>query len=346
MKLFGNKYRYLFILLLATYSFVNTAYLETFHYYGIGAPRIYIWLTFLLIITIVWEGNRFLEKWILSAHKKIKSSIHPLLLLFLSSLIVGVIAGLLSFYGISRLVPGQSKDLLAIEAKLSTVFALRVNLFLQCLNVIMFYINRSKQKELEAEALQRTTTQAMLQALRSQVNPHFLFNNLNVLSALVMTKNEEANEFIEAFSSVYRYILNHQDEELVPLKQELDFLEPYIFLLEKRFGAGLKIEKNIPEKYNQYYIVPIALQILFENAIKHNIVSVHQPLVIKVYIDQQDNIVVKNNLQQKKPDESSSMTGLSNISKRYEMTTDRKILIRKNTDSFEVSVPLIQHTSV
>ena len=133
---------------------------------------------------------------------------------------------------------------------------------------------------------------------------------------------------------------------MVPLDKELDFLEPYIFLLEKRFGTGLKIEKNIPEKYNQYYIVPIALQILFENAIKHNIVSVHHPLTIQVYIDDQDYIVVKNNLQQKLPDEASSMIGLSNISKRYEMTIERDIRILKGVDFFEVALPLIQHTAV
>ena len=186
----------------------------------------------------------------------------------------------------------------------------------------------------------------MLQAIRSQVNPHFLFNNLNVLSALVMTKNEEANEFIEAFSSVYRYILNHQEEELVPLQQELDFLEPYIFLLEKRFGEGVRIEKNIPDSYTQYYVVPIALQILFENAIKHNIVSVHLPLVIQVTVDQNDHIVVRNNLQQKTPAEASTMTGLSNISKRYELTMGRQIRIHQDHDYFEVALPLIQKIPV
>ncbi len=346
MKLFGNTYRYLFILLLASYSYVNTAYLETFEYYGISEPKLYIWLSFLLIVAIVWEGNRLLERGFIFRQSEKKSKIHPLLILFLASILLASVTGWLVFYGMSRLVTGQEKDLLAVEGKLSTVFALRVNLFLHCLNGIIFYINRSKQKELEAEALRRSTTQAMLQAIRSQVNPHFLFNNLNVLSALVMTKNEEANEFIEAFSSVYRYILNHQEEELVPLRQELDFLEPYIFLLEKRFGKGVRIEKNIPESYTLYYIVPIALQILFENAIKHNIVSVHHPLLIQVFVDKNDHIVVRNNLQKKMPDEASTMTGLNNISKRYELTLGRQIRIHQDQDYFEVALPLIQKVPV
>ena len=334
MKLFGNTYRYLFILLLATYSYVNTAFLETFDYYGIREPKLYIWFTFLLIVTVVWEGNRLSERIIFSSTSKTNSKIHPLLLLFLASTILSAAGGWLAFYGMSQLVRGQEPQLLAVEAKLSTVFALRVNLFLQCLNGIMFFINHSRQKEIETEALRRTTTQAMLQAIRSQVNPHFLFNNLNVLSALIMTKNDQANEFIEAFSSVYRYILGNQEEELVPLQKELDFLEPYIFLLEKRFDRGLIIEKNIPESYKHYYIIPIALQILIENAIKHNIVSVHQPLVIQVFIDGENNIVVRNNLQQKAPDEASTMTGLSNISKRYEMTMGRKIRISPGPGCF------------
>jgi two-component system LytT family sensor kinase len=342
MKLFGNTYRFIYILLLASYSYFNTAFLETFDYYGIKEPKIYIWLTFLIIVTGVWEGSRLLEKWINRNHGGWKKKIHPLLVFFLASLIIAAATGWLALYGMSRLLTGQGKEILAVEAKLSTVFALRVNLFLQCLNGIIFFINRSKQKELEAEALRRTTTQARLQAIRSQVNPHFLFNNLNVLSALVMTKNDEANEFIEAFSSVYRYILNHQEDELVPLQQELDFLEPYMFLLEKRFGQGFRIEKNIPDGYKQYFIVPIALQILFENAIKHNIVSVNSPLVIQIFVDNNEHIVVKNTLQRKTPEEASTMTGLSNISKRYEMTVDRQIRVHQDQDFFEVSLPLIQ----
>jgi sensor histidine kinase YesM len=345
MKLFAHPYRFLFILLLASYSYANTAYLETFDYYGIREPKLYIWLTFLFIVGLIWEGNRLLEKWILSRKRDEPVRIHPLLILFLASIVLSVVAGGLAFYGIKK-VTGQIPDFFAIEGKLSMAFAQRVNLFLQCLNGIIFYINRSKQKELEAEALRRSTTQAMLQAIRSQVNPHFLFNNLNTLSALVMTKNEEANEFIEAFSSVYRYILNHQEDEMVPLRQELDFLQPYTFLLEKRFGPGVRIEKDIPETYRSYYIVPIALQILFENAIKHNIVSVHQPLVIKVFVDQDDHIVVRNNLQHKDPDEASTQTGLNNIAKRYELTVGQSIRISRNNDYFEVALPLIQKVPV
>jgi two-component system LytT family sensor kinase len=346
MKLFGHTYRYLFILLLASYSYVNTAYLETFDYYGIREPKLYIWLAFLLIVATIWEGNRLLEKAVIVKKKDEKGKIHPLLKLFLASIVLSALTGWLVYFGMSRIVAAQPKELLAVEAKLSVVFSLRVNLFLQCINGIIFFINSSRQKELEAEALRRATTQAKLQAIRSQINPHFLFNNLNVLSALVMTKNDQANEFIEAFSSVYRYILNHQEEELVPLQQELDFLDPYIFLMEKRFGSGIKIETDIPDSYKQYYIIPIALQILFENAIKHNIVSVHQPLVIRVYVDPEDQIVVKNNIQQKTPDEASTMTGLTNIAKRYEMTVGREIRIQRDQYHFEVSLPLIQKIPV
>ena len=137
MKLFGNTYRYIFILLLASYSYVNTAYLETFEYYGISEPKLYIWLTFILIVAIIWEGNRLLERNIIFRKSEEKSNIHPLLLLFLASIILSAATGWLAFYGMSRLISGQETDLLAVEGKLSTVFALRVNLFLQCLNGII-----------------------------------------------------------------------------------------------------------------------------------------------------------------------------------------------------------------
>ena len=346
MKLFRNKYRYIFILLLASYSYLNTAYLETFHYYGIQESVLNLWMTFILIVLLVWEGNRFLETKIEKSKGGWKKNIHPLLPFFIMSIFLSSAAGWLSYYFMSSLITGQEKDILAIEAKLSTVFALRVNLFLHCLNGMIFFINQSKQKEIEAETLRRTTTQARLQAIRSQINPHFLFNNLNVLSTLIMTKNEEANKFIESFSAVYRHILQSQEKELVPLQQEIEFIRPYIFLLETRFGNGLNIQMDIPESYLQTLIVPVALQMLIENAIKHNIVSVHSPLFIKLNIDDKNYLRIRNNIQLKKIKEISTQTGLANINDRYQLTTDKIILINHDEDFFEVAIPLIKAASV
>lgn len=334
MKLFSNKYRALFILLLASYSFLNTAYIETFRYYGIEQSNVYIWLVFVIIVGLVWEGNRLLEKWL----TRKKPAVHPLLLMFLLSMAIAAIAGLASYYGMANLLNMQTTEALPIEAKLCLLFAMRINLFLNCLNAINFFLISSKQKELEAEALRATTAKAQLDAVRSQVNPHFLFNNLNVLSSLVMTQNKDANSFLESFSTVYRYVLRSQEKDMVTLDEEMEFMEPYLFLLQKRFGDGLNVSIDIPDSSLKSRIVPLAMQMLVENAIKHNIVSVHQPLNVSISV-RNGQLVVSNRLQPKAPDNSSG-TGLQNISERYRLSTGKTITVEKTDDAFTVRLPL------
>lgn len=341
MKLFGNRYRYVFILLLASYSYVNTAFLETFHYYSIREPAIYVWATFLLIVLLVWEANRLVEHRI-SRQKNLK--IHPLVLFFGLSLILAAIAGWLSFMMMNYLLPNRELLVVNIEAKLCIVFALRVNLFLHCLNGMVFFVNKSKEKELEAEALRTTTSQARLQSIKSQVNPHFLFNNLNVLSTLVMTKNEEANTFIESFSQVYRYILSNHEKETVELGEEVDFIKPYIFLLEKRYGTGFRITLEISDAHLRWRTIPVALQMLIENAIKHNVVSVHQPLIVKIHVSGDHQLIVTNNIQPRTPDEPSSKTGLRNIADRYKLMIGSDINIVHSALEFSVGLPMIPPT--
>jgi len=221
------------------------------------------------------------------------------------------------------------------------MYGARVSLFLHTLNAIFFYVNAYKTKQLEAEELKRINTQAQLQSIKNQVNPHFLFNNLNVLSSLVMTDNPDANKFIEEFSTVYRHILNSQEKELIELRTELDYIKPYIFLLQKRFPDSISIVLDIPESYQDWYILPVALQMLIENAIKHNIVSRAKPLQVSITV-KDEQLVVKNNLQIKTQVEHSTQIGLQNITQRYKIITGKTINIDKGQNSFSVSLPLIR----
>jgi two-component system, LytTR family, sensor kinase len=180
-----------------------------------------------------------------------------------------------------------------------------------------------------------------LQLVKSQINPHFLFNNLNVLSTLVMKNNEEANRFIEEFSKVSRYILNNHDKELVDVKTELDFIKPYIFLLEKRFADGLNITIEVPQQYEKYYVIPAALQMLIENAIKHNVVSKNTPLRIDVHINGNNTIVVSNNMQLRQSVDNSTKIGLANIIKRYQLVSGKNVEVKNDTVDFTVTLPLL-----
>jgi LytS/YehU family sensor histidine kinase len=156
-----------------------------------------------------------------------------------------------------------------------------------------------------------------------------------------MQNNAEANRFIEEFSKVYRYILTNQEKELVALKTELYFIDPYIFLLKKRFGDGLKVTIDVPDKMGELLIIPAALQLLIENAIKHNVVSKQKPLHISLHISNNNCIVITNNLQAKQTTEKSTEIGLQNIIKRYRLVSRQNVSVNKDIDSFIVTLPLI-----
>ncbi len=347
--LFSHKYRYIFVLFLGLYSYLNTVLTGVFDYYPITAPQSYIIAIFVGITLLIWEGNRFLQYFFEEILKTQKvffgGKVHPLVLQFLISLSVAGFAGIFPTFFIGKFLLNFSTEMLLLSIKLTFAFSLRVNLFLHCLNIIAYFVEQYQQKKIETEKLIKTTTQAQLQSLRSQINPHFLFNNLNVLSALILKDTENANEFVEKFAKVYRYVLKSQEKELVPVAEELTFIESYCYLLLKRFGNSVKVEINIPEKFLSCYIVPIALQMLVENAIKHNIVSQKQPLFIHIYVEnenQTSKIVVSNSLQKKVlPENNSTQLGLYNVAQRYQLLNKNEIEIIENKDFFVVKLPLI-----
>lgn len=189
--------------------------------------------------------------------------------------------------------------------------------------------------------LQRENIKSQFEVLKNQVNPHFLFNSLNVLSSLIYIDKDAAAKFVRQLSKVYRYVLEYKDKETVSLQNELDFLESYIFLLKTRFDKNLVISTNIPPKFNQKRIVPMALQLLLENAIKHNVISKKKPLMIDISVDKNDYLVISNNLQRKSSVEMSSNIGIKSINKRYEYITDDKVIINKTEEDFTVKLPLV-----
>lgn len=339
--MFSHRFRYGFILVLGVYSYINTVFSETFAYYGIHQHPVKILVSFILICLLVWEGNRLLSRMI---EKRLHSGslrIHPLVIFFILSHVSTLAAALIAWLIISFMAPDMQAQS-PIAVKLIFVFSFRINLFLNCLHAIVHLLRQYKQKELETEELKHISSQAQLQAIRNQINPHFLFNNLNVLSSLILLKNEEAGTFIEKFSAVYRYILKNQDTELITLNSELEFIQPYIFLLEKRFGEGLKIIVNIPEQFRGYYIVPVALQIVIENALKHNVVSAKKPLKICISVNNEGLLIVENNLQLKEKKESSGQIGLRNIHQRLHLVAGRELGIEQTDSHFRVSIPLIK----
>lgn len=339
MKLFSHPYRYLFIALLGAYSYANTVFIEAFKYYGVGGDWKYILAGFTFICFLEWEGCRIVEN-LVNNRLAVKTNIHPALWLFLLSLPIALAASFITYYSVGVKLLHNTASSHSILLRLTVLFSLRVNLFLQCLNAILYFLKSYKQKELEAEELRRVSVQAQLNAIQNQVNPHFLFNNLNVLSTLVLQKHNEANSFIEAFSSVYRYLLKNRNNEMVKLAEEVEFIQPYIYLLTTRFGNALHFELSIPDNCTDKYIVPAALQLLIENAIKHNIVSATQPLTIKLMV-KGDYLEISNNLQEKLEVVPSTGLGLQNIRDRYWLLVKKGIDVKKSETEFIVSIPLL-----
>lgn len=196
-----------------------------------------------------------------------------------------------------------------------------------------------RQSAVEAERYQKQSMEATYENLKSQVNPHFLFNSLNALTNLVYEDQEKAVKFIKQLSEVYRYVLDTRQRELVTLSEELKFLEAYVYLQQIRFGDKLVISINLSSV--ECLAAPLAIQMLFENAIKHNEISEENPLTISIYANQ-DFIIVENTLRSKSIIGShSSGLGLENIRLRYKFLTDKNVEVIQTTTMFQVKLPVI-----
>jgi two-component system, LytTR family, sensor kinase len=294
-----------------------------------------------LITLLAWEVSKWLHPFFIKRFSGDKEVIKREVLFFLSAnicsiMLTSVLVTLFTVY--VRKKPASIYN----PIKLTITYLTLVLILFHLLNVIVFYMNRAKEKEKEALTLQKMNTLAQLQSIKSQLNPHFLFNNLNVLSSLVIRDNPEANLFIENFASVYHYVLSNQEKELTTLEKELDFLENYNFLLERRFPNSIIFNIDVPNDMLQYKVAPIAIQMLVENAIKHNVVSKNKPLEIYIGVTDDDMLKVSNLLIPKINTEAASNLGLQNIDQRYKIITGKNIQVHKTEKDFTVYIPLIK----
>ena len=290
-----------------------------------------------LVWVSLWKGNSYLSNFISS--KKLSWIDYPVQRFFVG-LLSTVAYTFLALYALGAVYKFLFNFNLVYGAMFSLIITIIISLFLHGRE---FLINW-KQTTIVAERLKRENISAQYETFKSQVNPHFLFNSFNVLSNLVYEDQDKAVKFIKQLSDVYRYVLDTRNKEVVPLSEELKFLNAYIFLQQIRFENKLKIENEL--KDINATVAPLALQMLMENAIKHNEVSHDNPLTIRMFVDG-DYIVVENNLQRKEVStETSSGLGLENIRKRYEFLSDRKVLIVETEKSFTVKLPLLENSNI
>lgn len=200
-----------------------------------------------------------------------------------------------------------------------------------------FYLNWKKAL-LREEKLKNESLRSRYESLKNQVNPHFLFNSLNVLSNLVYDDQEKAVAFIRKMADVYRYVLEKKDQELVDLEEELKFVKSYVYLQKIRFGENFDLK--ISTEGAKGFVPPLAVQLLVENAIKHNIVSEARPLSVRVIISDGE-ITVENNIQEKRSKDSTGI-GLSNLKARYDFLSDKPMVVHNDQKQFKVILPILQ----
>jgi sensor histidine kinase YesM len=199
-----------------------------------------------------------------------------------------------------------------------------------------------KETLLKQEVLQRENIQFQFEALKNQINPHFLFNNFSTLVNLIPENTSLAEKYVYELSDVYRYILTSSQNELQKLQDEINFINSYMFLVSMRFDDNVNLDIQIDPNYMNWYLPLLSVQLLVENATKHNIISSKKQLYINIFTEE-DMLIVKNNLQMKSVPEESTGLGLKNLEKRYKLLTNKPLEVIKTQDEYIVKLPLIKH---
>ncbi len=229
---------------------------------------------------------------------------------------------------------------IANESLGNYTFGLWITITIVIVFHVIYYYNDFQKKKLKEQKVIAGTASAKFDALKNQLDPHFLFNSLNVLTSLIDENPQGAQKFTTALSKVYRYVLEQKNKDLVTVDEELQFAKTYMSLLKMRFEDSIIFE--IPEKASnpESRVVPLSLQLLLENAVKHNMVTSSKPLHIKIF---EDNgvLVVENNLQIKQIVKKSSGVGLENIKQRYQILSDKRVHINQSADRFAVAIPML-----
>jgi hypothetical protein len=219
------------------------------------------------------------------------------------------------------------------------ILSFGVSAFIHARGFMIQWKNSVKQESTKQEIVAKTET-AKFESLKNQLDPHFLFNSLNVLTSLISENPQQAERFTTKLSKVYRYVLEQRNKDLVPIEEELKFAKTYMELLGMRFEEAVQF--NIPDNIsnNELKIVPLSLQLLLENAVKHNVVSTSKPLTINIY-EEGSYLMITNNVNPKEAIGKSTKIGLQNIADRYGLITDKGVKIENNNKTFKVSLPLL-----
>lgn len=321
---------------IAVISFLSAWFQLDYHYRE--GSFLSVFLISFIRTALIWNGSMLIIQYSVSRFSMFKETV-KLILFQVSTLTVYVLlVELGEFITVKYLL---NITLASSEKMAMIIVSLIITFMISSIYAAVAFFIQWKENLLRAQALEKATLEAKYDTLRNQVNPHFLFNSLNTLIALV-NDNPVATRYVESMSEIMRYMLQSRDKEAVLLRDELTIAKEYIFIQQNRFGDKLTVDFTVPEQYYHYAIPPLALQMLLENALKHNVCSTEYPLSVKVYVSDNQYVVIENSIRPKIDKEPSTGVGLENIRNRYIHLTGKDISVKQGNGKFVVMLPLFE----
>lgn len=240
-------------------------------------------------------------------------------------------------------IPTQDKDLLF---RADFMRAMLLGFTIMVFNLLYFSSKQKKDLELKMNELQKEIMTSKYKSLKNQISPHFLFNSLNTLTSLMYEDRDLASDFVSRLAKSYRYILDNKEEDVVSLEKELDFLDSFIFMMTVRHQDSIGFNMKIGVNPSDFCIPTLSLQMLVENAMKHNYFSKERPMHIRVYTVGRIALVVENTLRKRELEEESTQLGLKNIQKRYAFYTNQEVTVEQDGSVFKVTMPLLDRNAL
>lgn len=294
-----------------------------------------------IFAVVLYLANAYFVRYMVQRHKDELFTLRNMLVAIFSSIFITLVSIFVIRFGIRVVYYDVSiAQFWQEEALFDYRYSLILSVVITLIFYAFFYYKSTHERKVKEQKVIAGTASAKFDALKNQLDPHFLFNSLNVLSSLIDENTASAQKFTTGLSKVYRYVLEQKNKDLVTVDEELEFAKTYMSLLKMRFEDSIIFD--IPEKASnpESKVVPLSLQLLLENAVKHNMVTSSKPLHIKIF-EADGNLVVENNLQPKQIVKKGSGVGLSNIKQRYQLLTHRKVIINQQANRFAVAIPML-----
>jgi sensor histidine kinase YesM len=330
-------------ILIRTIGIITISSLFTFIEFGFdySGTRFYTLLLISLVrTTLIWNGSMLIINFTLLRYPIFKQ---PGKLIVSQVVLLSIFVLIIEF---GEVFATENYAGLSLNRNAKTAYyvgSLLITFMISSIYASVAFFIQWKTDMLRANALEKANLEARYETLRNQVNPHFLFNSLNTLLMMV-SDNPVASKYVESVSEFMRYMLNSRDKEAVLIRDELKIAREYAFIQQSRFGDKLKVIFNIPENCFHYAVPPLALQMLIENAIKHNVVSNEHQLKVNVFISNNNYLVVENEIRPKIDKEPSTGVGLDNIIKRYLFLSDKEVIVKQDHGKFTVMLPLFERS--